>query len=194
MLAMWFQETTLTFSSGGAKLLISFVGLIAVGMVVQAAVQIGASLKAAKAMKDLSDTAQEFKTKLLPLIDSAMEVSKAGKVLIHETTPKVKIIADNLVQTSNALLETSNSVRASAQQFDKTITDVNQRAQRQAARVDAIVTAALTTTVEVAETVQQGVRVPLQKISGIASDLRYGLEGLLAKVKAMAAKSPFANR
>jgi hypothetical protein len=183
---MWFQETY-TFSSGNAKLLIVFIALVAVSMVVQAVVTIAVTVKAGKAVKEMAQTAEEFKTRLLPLIETATDVSRMGQSLLHETGPKVRLIAENLV-------ETTTIVRGSAQQFDKTIADANLRAQHQVARVDGIITAALTTTVEVAETIQQGVRAPVQKISVIATQLKYGLEGILAKVKSMAAKSPFANR
>ena len=186
MLAMWFQETY-RFSSGSAILLMVFIGLVAISMVVQAVVIISVTMKAGKAVKELAETAQEFKARLVPLIETATDVSRMSQSLLHDTVPKVKVIADNLVETSNV-------VRTSAQQFDKTFADVNLRAQRQVARVDGMVSATLTATVEAVESIQQGVRVPVQKISAVASQLRYGLEGILARIKAMAAKSPFVNR
>jgi uncharacterized protein YoxC len=189
MLAMWFQETY-TFSSGNAKLLMAFIALVAISMFVQAIVTISVSLKAAKAMKDLAATAEEFKTKALPLIDSAMDMGHTAHKLLHDAAPKVKIITDNLVETSNVLVETGNVVRHSAQEFDRTIADANMRTQRQVARVDGMVTTALTTTAEIAETISNGIRVPAQKIAAIASQAKFALEGMLARIKAMSAKSP----
>ena len=189
MLAMWFQETY-TFSSGNAKLLMAFIALVAISMFVQAIVTISVSLKAAKAMKDLAATAEEFKTKALPLMDAAMDMGHTAHKLLHETAPKVKIITDNLVETSNALVETGNVVRHSAQEFDRTVADANMRTQRQVARVDGMVTTALTTTAEIAATVSNGIRVPVQKIAAIASRAKFALEGMLDRIKAMSAKSP----
>jgi methyl-accepting chemotaxis protein len=183
MLAMWFQETY-TFSSGDSKLLIVFIGLVAVSMFVQAIVTISVSLKAAKAMKDISATIDEFKTKALPLIDSAMDMGHTAHQLIHDTAPKVRLITDNLVETSNV-------VRHSAQEFDKTIADANIRTQRQVARVDGMVTAALTTTVEVVQTINDGIRGPIQKAAAIIAQGKTALEGVLARFKSMSAKSPF---
>jgi hypothetical protein len=180
MLAMWFQETY-TFSSGNAKLLMVFIGLVAASLVAQAVVTILMSVKAAKAAKDLAETADEFKTRLVPLIETAMDVSRMSQSMLRDAAPKVKLITDNLVETSSA-------VRASAQQFDRTITDVNLRTQRQVARVDGMVTAALTATVEAVETIHQGIRVPMQKITTIASQAKLALEGMLAKARAMASK------
>jgi methyl-accepting chemotaxis protein len=193
MLAMWFQETY-TFSSGNAKLLMAFIALVAVSMFVQAIVTISVSLKAAKAMKDLAATAEEFKTKALPLItkalpliDAAMDMGHTAHTLLNETAPKVKLITDNLVETTNV-------VRHSAQEFDRTIADANMRTQRQVARVDGMVTAALTTTAEIVETVGNGIRGPVKKIAEIASQAKSAVEGVVARMKSAAAKSPFANR
>jgi hypothetical protein len=103
--------------------------------------------------------------------------------LLDATAPKVKLIGDNLARASDMLVETSEVVRTSALRFEQTIADANYRTQRQVARVDGMVTAALTTTTEIVETIGNGIRVPTQKIMGIATQLRYGLEGLYAKVK-----------
>jgi hypothetical protein len=186
ILAVWLQETY-TFSSGNAKLLMVFIGIVALSTMAQAIVAISVSMKAGKAVKDLAETAEELKTKVLPLIETAMDVSRMSQSMLRDAAPKVRVITDNLVETSNA-------VRASAQQFDRTFADVNHRAQRQVARVDGMVSATLTATVEAAESIQQGIRVPVQKITAVASQVKFALEGMLAKVKAMAAKSPFVNR
>ena len=190
MLAMWFQETY-TFSSGNAKLLLVFIGVVAVSMAVQAVVQISISLKGFKAVKDMAAAAEELKQKVLPLIETTTAVAKSTQTLLHETTPKIRRITDNLVETSSVVVETSNVVRASVERLDKTVTDANLRTQRQVARVDGMVTAALTTTAEVMETVERGIRVPAQKIALIATQTKYVLEGMLAKIKSMAANSPF---
>jgi len=182
MLAMWFQETYV-FSSGNAKLLMVFIGLVAVSMVVQAIVMVVLAARTSGLMKGMSASADEVKAKLLPLIDTVKDVSQSAQELMQQTTPKVNVITDNLVKASDVLLDTSNVVRASAEQFDVTIADANVRAQRQVARIDDMVTAVLATTTEVVETVSNSIRVPAQKIAGIASQLRYGLEGIYAKVR-----------
>jgi D-ribose pyranose/furanose isomerase RbsD len=190
-LAMWFQETV---NSGNGRLwIVFFIGLVAVSMAVLSIVVISVAIKVATTMKELGATAVEFKVKLLPLIDSAMEVSVASHVLLKDAAPKVKAITANLERASEMLVETSGVVRASAQQFDLTIADANMRTQRQVARIDDMVTAVLTTTTEIVETVSNGIRVPAQKIAGIATQLRYGIEGIYAKVKSRVPGPPFSN-
>jgi hypothetical protein len=162
-------------------------------MAVLSIVVISVAIKVARTMKELGAAAVEFKAKLLPLIDSAMEVSVASQALLKDAAPKVKTITANLEKASEMLAETSGVVRASAQQFDLTIADANVRAQRQVARIDDMVTAVMTTASEVVETVSDGIRVPVQKIAGIAAQLRYGVEGIYATIKSKAPGSPFGN-
>jgi len=178
--ALWLQENY-SFSSGNAKLLMVFIGLVALSMVMQAAVQIGISLKAGKALKELTEIAEELREKTLPLIDTAMSVGKTAEAMLKDAAPKVKLITNNMAETSGV-------VRSSAVQVGRTVTDANLRTQRQVARVDGIVTAVLTATVEVAGAVQNGLRGPAQKLAGLATQARFGLEGLLDRVKAMGAK------
>jgi hypothetical protein len=182
LLAMWLQETY-TFSASNAKLLMIFIGLVAVSMAVQAIVVVVMAARTSGLVKGLSASVEELKTKLLPLIDNATHLTRSSQTLLDATAPKVKLIGDNLARASVMLVETSEVVRTSALRFEQTIADANYRTQRQVARVDGMVTAALTTTTEIVETIGNGIRVPTQKIMGIATQLRYGLEGLYAKVK-----------
>jgi hypothetical protein len=181
-LAMWLQETY-TFSSGNAKLLMIFIGLVAVSMVVQALVVVVMAARTSGLVKGLNTSVEELKVKLLPLIDTATHLTRSSQSLLDATAPKVKAIGDNLAKASDMMVETSEVVRTSALRFEQTIADANFRTQRQVARVDGMVTAALATTTEIVETIGNGIRVPTQKIIGIATQLRYGLEGLYAKVK-----------
>jgi uncharacterized protein YoxC len=189
ILAMWFQETY-TFSSGNAKLLLIFVGLVAVSMAVQAVAMTVMAIKATATIKDMTATVDEFKKKAMPLLDTATTVAKSTQQLIHDTAPKVKVISENLAETSGVVRASILEFRASAQQIEKTVSDVNQRTQRQVARVDGMVSAALTTTAELAETIERGIRVPAHKIALMATQTKFVVEGVVAKVRSMTAKRP----
>ena len=180
MLAMWFQGTD-AVSDINTDLLTVFVGLVALAMLVQAIALAVLAARSVKAIKGLADTVDELKQKALPLIDSATEISRSAQSLVTETAPKVRAIADNL-------LETSDLVRGTAQHFEKTLADANLRTQRQVARVDGMVTAALTATVEVVETIGNGIRVPAQKIAALAGQAKLFAEGLLAGFKSYASR------
>ena len=180
MLAMWFQGTD-AVSEINTNLLTIFIGLVALAMLVQAIALAVLAARSVKAIKGLTDTVDELKQKALPLIDSATQISQTAEYLLSENAPKVRAIADNL-------LETSDLVRGTAQHFEETLTDANLRTQRQVARVDGMVTAALTATVEVVETIGNGIRRPAQKIASLAGQAKRFAEGLLAGIKSYASR------
>jgi len=148
---------------------------------VQVTALIVLAAKSVKAIKGLAETVDELKQKVLPLIDSATQISQTAEYLLSENAPKVRAIADNL-------LETSDLVRGTAQHFEETLADANLRTQRQVARVDGMVTAALTATVEVVETIGNGIRRPAQKIASLAGQAKRFAEGLLAGIKSYASR------
>jgi len=170
-LAMNLQQPDLATTN---RLIMIFIGMIAVAAVALAIALIVVAMKAVGAVKALTATAEDMKAKVLPLLDVATDIGKTGREMLHDAAPKVKVITTNLMETSDA-------ARSAAKQVDATITDVNQRTQKQVARVDGMVTAALTTTAEVVETVANGIKGPVQRVAAMAGQAWYAAEGLLAR-------------
>ena len=181
---MWLQDADLAQTN---HLIMIFIGLVAVSMAVMAIALIVVAVVAGKAVKGVTATVDELKVKVLPIIDIATDISKSGREIIQDATPKVKVITENLMKTSEI-------ARGAVEKVDATITEANQRTQRQVARVDDMVTAALKTTAEVAEAIGQGIRVPAQKIAEIAGQAKNIAEGLFAKIRSAAEHSPFGRR
>ncbi|MBS1820418.1 MAG: hypothetical protein JST61_00340 [Acidobacteria bacterium] len=163
---IWLQDAG-SISSGNSRLLMFFVGMVAVAMAVQALVVVFVAIGAAKARKRLMAIVEEVREKALPAIDSTRN-------LVHDLQPKVRTIADNFVETSHV-------VRSKAQDFNATITDVNQRARAQTERVDDMVSSVLDTTAGIASTIQKGVQVPVREFHGIMSGLKAGLDVLVGR-------------
>jgi uncharacterized protein YoxC len=186
--AMWLQATDLAATH---HTIMIFIGLIAVALGVIAIVVLAISVRALKAIKELSATADEMKVKVLPLLDEVMAISKTSRAILEDAAPKVKSITDNLAKTSDTLVETSQIARGTVEKIGVTVSDVNLRAQRQVVRVDGMVTAALMTTAEVAEAIGNGIRVPAQKLAVMVTQARVVMDGVLAKVRSMAARTPF---
>jgi Glu-tRNA(Gln) amidotransferase subunit E-like FAD-binding protein len=145
-------------------------------------------------MKEVSTAAEEVKTKFLPLLDEAMHLSRTGRLLLEDAGPKVKTIGENLVKTTESLMETGRIARGAVEKIDGTLSDANTRAKRQVARVDGMITAALTTTAEVAETISNGIKGPALRIAAMVSQAKGMAEGILSKVKGRAAASGFGQR
>lgn len=189
--AMWLAEPDLASTN---HLIMVFIGLVAVAMVVMAIAFVVGTVVAAKAIKGMNATVDELKGKVLPLIEVATDISVTSRGMLQDASPKVKHITDNLVAASDTLAETSKAARSAVAQFDSTFADVNQRAQRQVARVDNMVTATLETTAEVAEAISNGLRGPALKIAAFAATAKDFADGIMAKLKAKAAGSGFGDR
>lgn len=165
---MWLEDPG-SLSSGNSRLLMFFVAMVAIAMVAQAAVVIGAAIGAAKARKQLLAMAEEVRAKALPVIDGAQE-------MVQDLHPKFKIITDNLVETSHV-------VRVKAEDFDLTISEVNQRARAQTARVDGMVTSVLDTTAGIATGIQRTVKTPVREFQGLINGFKAGMDVLTGKNK-----------
>ena len=168
MSAMWLQESD-SLSAGNTKLLMIFVGMVAIAMVAQAIALIVMAVGAAKARKQGLAIANEVRDKIMPVISGTHEI-------IRDSGPKVKVITENL-------LETSHVVRAKAREFDVTASELNRRTQAQAARVDGMVTGVLNTTAEITDTLQRAIKVPVREFAGLMNGFKAGLDVLVGHAK-----------
>ena len=168
MSAMWLQVVE-PLSSGNSRLLMWFVGLVAIAMAVQAVAVIVLAIGLGKASKRALEIADEMRTKIGPLLETTQNV-------FHDAAPKVKIITENLV-------ETTHMVRSRAQEFDATASELNIKARAQANRVDGMVTSVLNTTAEISETLQRAVKVPVREFTGIVNGFKAGVDVLVGRGK-----------
>ena len=165
---MWMQDPG-SLSSGNSQMLTWFVGMVAIALVVQAIVVVVVAIGAAKATKRAFEIADELRTKIGPLLDTTQSV-------FHDAAPKVKIITENLV-------ETSHIVRSKAREFDATASELNMKARVQAARVDGMVTSVLNTTAEISDTLQRAVKVPVREVTGLVNGFKAGVDVLVGRAK-----------
>jgi hypothetical protein len=165
---IWLQDPG-SLSSGNSRLLMFFVGMVALAMVGQAIALIVMAIGAAKARKRGLEIAEDLRVKVLPIITGTHE-------MIRDNAPKVKVITENFA-------ETSHIIRGKAQEFDVTASDLNAKARAQAARVDGMVTSVLNTTAEITETIQKGIKVPVREVSGLMNGLKAGLDVLVGRAK-----------
>ncbi|MDE3105894.1 MAG: hypothetical protein KGK08_12030 [Acidobacteriota bacterium] len=161
---LWLQAED-TLPGGTTHLLVLFVGLVAVALLTQAIAMIAMAVGASRAQKRGLEIAEELRAKVLPVVDQTRH-------LLEDVSPKVRVITDNLVETSHV-------VRSKAAEFDATLSDVNERTRAQVARVDEMVTATLRATEEISTMVQTGVKVPVRQFAGLMNGLKAGMDVLL---------------
>jgi hypothetical protein len=169
----WLQESD-ALSATNTKWLMVFTGIVAFSTLVQAGVVVAIAVGTAKAYKKLLTIAEELHTKALPVMDNVQG-------LLRDTTPKVKIITDNV-------LEVSHLVRNKAQEFDLTLSELNNRTRKQVETVDGMITSTLIATTEIAGMVERGIKVPMREIAGLANGFKAGMDVLIGRGKGFGAR------
>jgi hypothetical protein len=169
MMALWQGLETDSISAGNTRLLMIFIGIVALSLLSQAILFAFMALGAKRTQARVLAIAEELRARAIPILDISED-------LIKDTVPKVKTITQNL-------LETSHIARAKATEFDATLTDANRRAKATIVRIDDMVENALTATGALAEMVHQSVRKPVLEVSGLMNGLKAGLNVLLSKSK-----------
>ena len=168
-MAAWQGLQSDSISAGNTRLLMIFVGIVALSMFLQAVVVIVAAIGATRTQKRVLTIAEELRSRATPIIDKAED-------LVTLTLPKIYTISDNL-------LEASEIVKSKAHEFDVTLKDANLRTRAQVARVDGMVSTALTATGALAELIHKGIRTPLVEVSGVVNGFKAGIDVLFSKSK-----------
>ena len=146
-----------------------FVGLTALAIVIQMAVLIALFVSSIKASKRLQGISKEMEENLLPIIRDA-------KILLAESTPKVREILENLTVLSV-------TARRDAERISSTANEITDRVCRQVVRADELVTRTLDRVEETTENVQHAIRSPLRQISGVLTGVAAGLAEFLGSRK-----------
>jgi methyl-accepting chemotaxis protein len=175
MSGMWLQDAG-SLSSGDSRWLVIFVGVIAAALIAQAIAVAVVALGALKAGKRALDIVDEIRTKIMPMVESTHE-------MLQDARPKVKVITENLVETSHV-------VRTKALEFDATASDLNSKARAQAARVDGMVTGVLNTTSEISQSLQKALKVPVREFTGLMNGFKAGVEVLVGRAKGYGGGKP----
>lgn len=186
-LATWLQAADIASTQHWIMI---FTGILAISILLLAIVGSVALLAVVKAVKKVTDIVSDLHEKANPVIQEATVISRHTRELLEDAKPKIKTITENFAKTSATISEAADVAKSTAHKLEATVTDANARTQRQVARVDGMVSAALNTTAEVVEAVNHGIRVPAQKIAQAASQARVVAEGLMDRIKSMAGSIP----
>lgn len=166
------------------KLYLLFTAITALGVLIQAGVLLGIALGARETKKKLEDALDELRKTAFPVLEHS-------RVILTDAAPKIKIITDDLVETTKML-------KKQATRVDGAVDDVLTRTRHQVARVDAMVgntldvvqnasNAVQQTVARASETLQHAVDVPTRRISGV-------INGVMAAVDRLRRAAPSGSR
>lgn len=191
-LAMWLQDTE---TANSLHQMSTYMGVLAISVAALVLLLVvgGAviAMQVMKALKKVTTVATDLQGKANPIIQEVGVISKHVREVLEDAKPKIATITENLAKTSATVSETAVTAKSAVQKLEVTVSDANARTQRQVARVDGMVSAALNTTSDVVESINHGIRVPAQKIAHAANQARIVAEGLMDRIKGMAGSMPF---
>jgi hypothetical protein len=81
----------------------------------------------------------------------------------------------------------SHFVRNKAQEFDLTLSELNNRTRKQVETVDGMITSTLIATTEIAGMVERGIKVPMREMAGLANGFKAGMDVLIGRGKGFGA-------
>ncbi len=151
-------------------LLVVFIAIAAISILMQAGFTVAMFLVTRKAQKKIMNLADDVRLHALPAIMSSRE-------LIQDVTPKLKLITENLTATTATL-------RAKTDQVGGLVSNVTERAQFQASRVDGMVKGTLDQITNAVQAIEHGVAVPVRQVNGILNGLRAGMDVMMKKTPA----------
>ena len=143
-----------------------FVALTGAAVLLQAGVLVALYLAVRKTSARLEAVSEEVKTKALPTFDAAQS-------LLTELRPKLRVVADNM-------METTTTVRSQVERVDATVNDALDRARLQVIRADEMLGRTLDRVEQTSDIVTRTVVSPVRQVSGIIRGVTAGVEFLLS--------------
>ncbi len=174
-------------------LLIVFIAITGLSVLMQALVLLGIFLTVRKAVQGGQQQADEFRSKLTPVLEtskefmeSANKVFTATKGLIDGLDPKLQSAATELAEMSREIHSQTNALQVS-------VAEVAENLRRQAIRVDSMTTAALNGLDRAGGFINQAIDLPVRQVSGVIAAARAVIETLRAPVPPRQRRAPQPN-
>ncbi len=186
-----------SINSGNSKLLMFFIGLVAVALVVQAVVVVTAGLASMKAWKEITAHLVELKAKAIPLLDKSHGLVVELTPQVREITSKVGVITTHIEAISGLAKDKANEISptiSAANQTvlaaNETVKDANLKTRAQISRVNGMISSALDATVRLGVAIEQGIAKPGREVAGVVAGLKAGLETLISGARAFGSGGP----
>ncbi len=141
-----------------------FIILTGLAVMMQAGILLGMYLAIRKSTTLMESLASEVSTKVVPTIAQA-------EALLTEMRPKLRVIADNLEESTTVL-------RDQVQRVDAAVNDVVDRGRLQIIRADELLSRTLDRVEQTSDMVHNTVVSPIRQVSALIQGITTGLEFL----------------
>jgi ABC-type transporter Mla subunit MlaD len=145
-----------------------FIAITAAAIVLQMLILLAMYLAVRKLNVRLESVVDETQSRVLPLLENGKAILQDVKTFLDTARPKIDLVLDNAAHATT-------TTRAEIERVEATLNDVVDRFRLQVIRVDEMVTQTLDRVEETSEKVQQSVKAPVRKVSGIAQAISVGV-------------------
>jgi methyl-accepting chemotaxis protein len=160
--------------------LIVFVGLTCLAILIQAGVLIGILVTVRKAVQTGRDEADQYRSKLTPLIDTGSQLIHTANELVASTQNLIKNLQPHIESTATELAGMARDLHTEANRLQTSVDEVAARARQQADRVDGMTTSFLDGVDRFGHFLNEAVRMPIRQINGVVAATRAVVETLRA--------------
>ena len=157
------------------NLLTAFVGLAALAIIIQMGVMIALYASARKASEQMLRISKKLDEDLLPVVRDA-------KILLDESTPKVREILENITALSA-------TARQDVERISATANEITDRFREKMARADELVARTFTRVEETSKNAQHLISSPMRQISGVLTGVAAGMAEFLGSRKVQRQKN-----
>jgi methyl-accepting chemotaxis protein len=159
-------------------LLIVFIGIAALGVLLQGCVLLGVFLALRKAVQTGKEQADEFRGKLMPVLASSHELMVTAKDLFASTHTLIATVQPQLESAATELALMARDIHVQANQLQLAVDEVAEKARRQADRVDGMTTSVLNGLERFGSFVNGAVQVPMRQVNGVVAAAKAVMETL----------------
>ncbi len=146
----------------------TILALVAVGalaLVLQTIFLIVLATTARKAVRSLREELSEYRSSILPVIASI-------KPIVTRTSDLVERLAPKLEDAAGELVEITRTLRAQTADIQRAADDIIARTQRQAGRVDGMLTTVFDGVERAGTFVAESVQKPMRQLSGVIASVK----------------------
>jgi ABC-type transporter Mla subunit MlaD len=147
------------------------VAAVALSMLVQALVLLATFIVARKMIMKLQNDLDETRAKVMGLIDKVQPLVEKTREFLEHTTPKIEGAVADIAVVTQKLRAESDDVQAAA-------SDLIERARRQGARMDSMMTKTLDTVDRAASFMTDTVAKPMRQLSAVLASAKAVVETL----------------
>jgi len=122
--------------------------------------------------KRVEAAVEEIQPKVLPLLEDGKSIQQEVKTFLETARPKIELVIDNAAHVTTV-------ARTDIGRVSATVNDMVDRTRLQTIRIDEMVTRTLDSVEETSEKVQESVKAPVRRVSGLAQAIGVGVSTYL---------------